>query len=136
MKPVIVNGIKLYLYVNKENRVVASFVTPDGVHRTRSYPRILMENHLGRKLLPNEDVHHIDNNPLNNDISNLQIVLHGEHQSQHNIIYHDEIVECPICHKKFVFTAKQLSDYHKDLKRGKHRGKTCSRHCAYLFGKL
>ena len=37
-----------------------------------------------RKLLPEEQVHHIDENPLNNDISNLMIVLRGEHQRQHS----------------------------------------------------
>jgi hypothetical protein len=32
-----------------------------------------MEERLGRYLRPEEVVHHIDNNPANNDISNLQL---------------------------------------------------------------
>lgn len=36
--------------------------------------RMIMENALGRKLLPTEVVHHIDENPGNNELSNLQLL--------------------------------------------------------------
>jgi hypothetical protein len=32
------------------------------------------------------DCHHIDENPLNNDLSNLKLMLHAEHVSLHNSI--------------------------------------------------
>jgi hypothetical protein len=35
--------------------------------------RLVMEQHLGRKLLPKENVHHKDGDRLNNDISNLEL---------------------------------------------------------------
>jgi hypothetical protein len=35
--------------------------------------RLVMEKYLGRFLKPEESVHHIDGNTLNNDISNLQL---------------------------------------------------------------
>lgn len=35
--------------------------------------RLVMEQHLGRYLLPTEVVHHIDGNPGNNDIANLRL---------------------------------------------------------------
>ncbi len=35
--------------------------------------RWVMEQHLGRKLLPNEEIHHIDGNKRNNDIANLEV---------------------------------------------------------------
>lgn len=35
--------------------------------------RLVMEQHLGRYLQPTEVVHHIDENPSNNDISNLRL---------------------------------------------------------------
>lgn len=38
---------------------------------------------LGRELSANEHVHHIDNNPQNNDISNLNIVSNSEHLKTH-----------------------------------------------------
>lgn len=41
--------------------------------------RLVMETQLGRKLLPNETVHHRDGNRLNNDITNLELWItnHG-----------------------------------------------------------
>ena len=35
--------------------------------------RVVMEQHIGRYLLPTEVVHHIDGNPRNNTISNLEL---------------------------------------------------------------
>lgn len=35
--------------------------------------RLVMEQHLGRELLPDEIVHHRDLNRLNNDLSNLEL---------------------------------------------------------------
>lgn len=41
--------------------------------------RKIMEEHLGRELLPEEDVHHIDGNRQNNTLGNLIIVDHNVH---------------------------------------------------------
>jgi hypothetical protein len=46
--------------------------------------RSIMEQHLGRKLLSKEHVHHIDGNKLNNDISNLLLTSPKEHTIIHN----------------------------------------------------
>lgn len=43
----------------------------------------IMEQHIGRKLLPNEVVHHIDKNKTNNDISNLLLLTQSEHSKLH-----------------------------------------------------
>lgn len=52
-----------------------------------SYPRILMEESLGRPLEPYEDVHHVDEDTDNNNINNLQIINHGVHQKLHSSKY-------------------------------------------------
>jgi len=45
--------------------------------------RVVMEAILGRKLLPNEHVHHIDNNGLNNSVDNLMVLSPKEHAAMH-----------------------------------------------------
>lgn len=45
--------------------------------------REVMEIYLGRKLKSNEHIHHIDENPKNNNISNLKIVSPEEHVRIH-----------------------------------------------------
>lgn len=44
---------------------------------------LIMENYLGRKLKPDEVVHHKDFNKSNNDISNLQLMTNSEHSRLH-----------------------------------------------------
>ena len=46
-----------------------------GNTQTRSFPRALMEIHLGRALkFPEETVDHINNNPMDNRIKNLSVI--------------------------------------------------------------
>ena len=45
--------------------------------------RYLMEQFLGRKLEPDEVVHHIDGNRGNNDLANLVVMKRNEHSSLH-----------------------------------------------------
>lgn len=101
-----------------------------------SYPKLLMERVLGRPLAPYEDVHHIDENPLNNSVDNLEVRNHGEHQREHSTKYTDKTEICEVCGKSFIWTSKRQSRYYADLKRGKHRIKTCSKSCSSLYGRL
>lgn len=45
--------------------------------------RWIMEKMLGRKILPDEDVHHKDENKLNNEPSNLEVIMHADHTIHH-----------------------------------------------------
>ncbi len=66
-------------YVNKQGYVV---IETDEKEREVEY-RYVMEKELGRKLDSDEIVHHIDENRLNNGISNLQIMSNTEHLKLH-----------------------------------------------------
>lgn len=44
---------------------------------------LVVETKLGRKLLPDEQVHHKDENKLNNHPDNLEVLTNSEHQKLH-----------------------------------------------------
>jgi uncharacterized protein (DUF1330 family) len=50
--------------------------------------RLMMEKYLGRYLLKNEDVHHINENKQDNRIGNLELLTHSEHTRRHNPIWY------------------------------------------------
>lgn len=122
------------IYICKDGRTRVYF---KDTHKVISYPRYLIENKIGRKLLPNEDIHHKDGNPLNNDMSNLEIKLHGEHQKEHSQKYFDKKMICPICNKEFNWTAKQQSDFFGNKNRHIHQSDKpfCSKTCSGKYGK-
>lgn len=53
------------------------------VNRSVFEHRLVMEAHLGRYLEQHELIHHVDGNPANNELSNLEIVTRSEHGKKH-----------------------------------------------------
>lgn len=94
-----------------------------------------MEEKLGRPLKPYEQVHHIDHNPSNNDISNLSVVNLGAHQKIHSTKYYDKEMVCDVCKNKFIWTGKRQSSYYRDINRGKNRIISCSKSCSSYYGR-
>lgn len=114
------------IYQNKDGRLRAYNKT---THKVTSYPRLLMELSLGRELLPSEDVHHKDGNPLNNDLNNLEVIDHREHDRMHGTQrkkYNDIFMICPICNKQFLWTREQQSHFYSKQSKS---GPFCSNKC-------
>lgn len=65
-------------------------------HTSQSYPRFLMEQHLGRELSPEEEVHHKDTNKDNNSLDNLIVLTVKEHHAIHNLSPR-EMKPCKVC---------------------------------------
>lgn len=90
------------------------------------YHRYIVEQEIGRYLLPTEIVHHIDGDVDNNDPLNLEITNHSEHTRRHKstgVTY--VFLECAECRKKFEREKRKIS---KNIKRN-----FCSRSCANKY---
>lgn len=125
------------VYVCKDGRTRAYVKS---TKKVVSYPKLLMENINGRKLRVDEEVHHIDGNPLNNEPSNLEIRIRGEHQKTHATKYNDIEVSCAWCGKTFVWTGLQQRRHYSNYSRINHPkdmlGKPfCSKRCIGEYGR-
>jgi hypothetical protein len=58
-------------------------VYTQGEHKHRAVHDVVMEERLGRRLMPDECVHHIDRNRSNNDPNNLALVTRSGHTRLH-----------------------------------------------------
>lgn len=115
---------RLRVYIKAEKRVM-------------SYPKYLMEKELGRPLTHNEEVHHKDENPLNNQLSNLEVRKHGEHQAEHSTKFYDTTAVCGWCGKEFLWTGPQQRKFYNNKRaHDRHSDKPfCCRRCSGLYGK-
>lgn len=117
-----------YLNMNKEPRRVVLLVRKDNTKTSTSYARYLMSCKLGRRLRRDEHVDHIDHDPLNDVIDNLQILSPAKNNKKKNkhlsISRTMMTLSCPICGNEFTREARQLKI---KIKNGKTP--TCSRSC-------
>lgn len=93
-------------YHKRIDRYMIFLVSPE--HRTSmTYARYLMCVKEERWLGPEEEVDHIDDNRLNDDIDNLQILTRAENMKKAGrpTTYVDFV--CPMCDKLFKLSARQ-----------------------------
>lgn len=122
------------IYLCKDGRIR---IYDKETKKVLSYPKYLMEHYLGRPLKIDEEVHHKDGNPLNNDLSNLEIRHHGEHQKEHSTKYHDRIEICQWCGKEFLWTSKEQRIFYTNRSRSNkiysNNKPFCSKSCCGSF---
>lgn len=102
-KAVIDKGVGYY-YVYAPEHEMANAAGKVYVHR------YIAEQYYGIKLNPSLQVHHIDENKLNNDPLNLQILTSSEHAALHNNGTNTEY-ECFTCKKKFIHWSSDERKY-------------------------
>lgn len=117
-------------YTRKDGRKHLCIVHDDGRKQTKSYPRYLLEQHLGRELLPEETVDHINNDFTDDRLENLQLLSLAENARKEYIrsgrfrkMY---TFNCPLCGKE---ASKFLNHVLSNWKKGK-AGPYCSRSCS------
>ena len=122
-------------YLNRKDNRLRIFIKHSitGEEHTVSYPKYLMECYLNRYLEKDETVDHIDGNPLNNDISNLQILRRREHAILDAVRNRDVVVKCAYCGKEFTIKGSTLRG--RNRKDRHQSGYFCSRQCSGKYGK-
>lgn len=97
------------------SRIGSGYVqTAEGLEHRR-----IMEQHLGRKLLTAEHVHHINEDKRDNRLENLKVMSVQDHASLHRTAFSKQKT-CVVCGA--IFTAHEKT---------RSRVKTCSKDCRY-----
>ena len=118
-------------YKINNGRKIVIVQDKDGNKKTISYPKYIMEEHLGRVLDPdNETVDHYDSNFNNDDISNLRLVPRKEHSKGDTRRVKLIKLKCDMCGKEFERSPRVIRYKAKKNKRGYF----CSRTCSGLYG--
>jgi hypothetical protein len=106
-------------YIAKDNRSRIVIVFLDGTKKTVSYPKFIMENHIGRKFTKNETVDHIDGDVTNNDIDNLAVIDRSAHAKLDAKRIGSQTFICEVCHSSFILEGRKLHDAKHNRSKGK-----------------
>lgn len=119
-------------YSRENGRQLVIVVDRNGVRRTVSYPKWLMEMHLGRKLDKDlETIDHLDGDFTNNDLNNLRVVPRDEHSADDTRRVKNIKFTCAWCNKDFERSPRLVRDKSKKNKAGPF----CSRQCAGRYAR-
>lgn len=115
-------------YKRKDGRqIVIHYDEITQTRRTQSYPRYLMEQHLGRKLEEWEQVDHINDDPTDDRIDNFQLLTQVDNIKKSAVAAKIYEGECPTCGIKVTVPYRQ---YKRNQITLGHAGPFCSRSCA------
>ena len=117
-------------YRNNEYTHIFVSICVDDIRRTTMWVhRLVYEAYYG-EIEEGYDIHHIDEDKSNNNINNLQKLLHEEHCRLHGTeIIYDKVMICPQCGKKFLWTAQKQKNFKRNLSRKIKSNKICQPFC-------
>lgn len=122
-------------YQGKDNRLRCVLVHKITKRkRTVSYPKFLFETHHQRFVKDGFEIHHKDENPLNNDITNLEEIEKKTHVKNHGLQQDNKyekikIFKCLFCKKDFSMNRNKQRNFNHNQKQGK-TGPFCSKSCS------
>jgi len=105
----------------------------NGKRQTVSYPKYLLEQKIGRSLLPYETCDHIDGDFTNNHLDNLQVLSRSDNSAKAMALKCAEkaYFVCPECNMSFY---KNMRDVRGNQIKQKKAGPFCSKKCAGYYG--
>ena len=125
------NSVKIYgPYLRKDGRKHV-ILYENGNRTTVSYPKYVMENHLGRKLKKWETVDHINGDYRDDSIENLQVLSLADNARKGAKTVKWLEFRCPMCYGKFSI---RPSEYRANQLKRKKSGPFCSKKCAGRWG--
>lgn len=101
----------------------------DGKTTSMSYPKYLVEIHLGRHLEKKETVDHFDRDKNNDQIENLVVRDRSDHAALDARRVLAKTAICVYCGKEFVIEGKRVKD-----RRPRYAGPFCSKNCVGKYG--
>lgn len=120
------------IYKQKDGRKFIVYKGEDNKYHSKAYARYLMEQHLGRKLTNEEEVHHKDHDKMNDVIENLEVKNKTAHRREHNI--KPIIIEhCYICGSDIIVDSKKRANHYRSKNKNPDKW-FCSKHCSGIFG--
>ena len=120
------------IYKQKDGRKFIVYKGEDNKYHSKAYARYLMEQHLGRKLTNEEEVHHKDHNKMNDVIEKLEVKNKTIHRREHNI--KPIIIEhCYICGSDIIVDSKKRANHYRSKNKNPDKW-FCSKHCSGIFG--
>jgi len=128
-------GYKIFgPYIHKRSNRRVIILSKENCDRVMiNYSRYLMEIKLGRHLLSDEEVHHKDENTLNDSLDNLEVLNGTVHKKLHHEEKFDFFV-CPECQTIFELSGCRLAQSKQSQKQGK-AGPFCSKSCVGKWNK-
>ncbi len=119
-------------YLRDDGRMHVQIVYSDGARRVVSYPKWLVEEYEGRLLEEHEEVHHIDEDYTNNDLSNLEIrdkIDHLKHHHPKTGITEDILeFQCAGCGQIFKADYDRVRSIEYSINK-KRQGPFCTKSC-------